>query len=186
MIEFANVNFSYENKPVLNNFNLNVADGQKVCLFGESGCGKSTIIDLAVGILKPDSGLVTAPNKCSVVFQNDRLLPWYSVIKNVTLPLKNAETDFAENLLCEMGLKEYINADISTLSGGMKRRVAIARALLYSGDVLFLDEAFNGIDEENKIKIIGLINRYFKNRSILMVSHIKQDAELMGPKIIEL
>ena len=186
MIELKNVSFNYGEKNILKNFNLTVQDGERVCISGPSGCGKSTVIGLAAGILSPDSGVINADSKKSVVFQNDRLLPWYSVYKNVCLPLRKEDRQTARSVLERIGLGGELHSRIDTLSGGMQRRTAIARAISYCGDILLLDEAFNGIDNANKMVIADIINEYFDKKSILMVSHLQSDAELLGAVIVKM
>lgn len=191
MTEFRNVCFSYGDNNVLNDFNLTVNDGQCVCLSGASGCGKTTALMLAAGLLTPDSGTVAGVGSPSVVFQEDRLLNGFSLKKNILLPIKRGNrsvTERALKLLCEVGLKGAEKKKVCELSGGMKRRAAIVRAVLFGGDMLILDEPFNGIDEENKHKTAAVIKREFleKGKPVLMVSHVPSDAELLNAEVIEM
>lgn len=191
MTEFRNVCFSYGDNEVLKGFDLTVHDGQCVCLSGPSGCGKTTALMLASGLLTPTSGTLTGSCRPSVVFQEDRLLSGFSLKKNILLPIKRVDrhvTEQAMKLLCEVGLEGAEKKKVCELSGGMKRRAAVVRAVLFGGDMLILDEPFNGIDEQNKRKTAAVIKREFleKGKAVLMVSHVPSDAELLGADVVEM
>lgn len=188
MIKLENVFFSYGDKPILENFNLIIKNGECVCLTGKSGCGKTTVTRLILGLETTKSGFIDAPQKISCVFQEDRLLPQLDLIKNVCLPLNKSSRPFAKKIINHLGLSGNEKKRISQLSGGMKRRVAIARAICYGGNLLILDEAFNGIDTQNKKIISEIIKQEFldKNRSVLMISHIPEDAALLNARTISM
>lgn len=182
MTELRNVGFSYGGRPILTNFNLRVPDGSCVCLSGPSGCGKTTVLKLVLGLLTPEAGEIISPKRPSVVFQEDRLLNGFSLKKNILLPLSKEHHNYALELLQEAGLGDELSKKVGNLSGGMKRRAAIVRAVAFGGDMLILDEPFNGIDPDNKAKMADMIKREFlsKGKSVLMVSHIEADAELLN------
>ena len=187
MIELKSVDFSYGESKILDSFNLTVNDGECVCLSGPSGCGKTTVLKLVMGLLKPDSGKISGVKRPSVVFQEDRLLNGFSLITNVLLPpLADGRKSVATELLKEANLGEAIYEKVRDLSGGMKRRAAIVRALCFEGDVLVLDEPFNGIDAENKRIMAEMIKREYlqKGKPVLMVSHIPSDAELLNARVV--
>ena len=186
MIELKNVSFSYGDRPILDDFSLTVKDGQCVCLKGPSGCGKTTVLRLVLGFIKPQTGTVSGAENPSVVFQEDRLLNGFSLKTNVLLPPLTAEQQSkAIELLKEAGLYSALGKKVRNLSGGMKRRAAIVRAIAFGGDILILDEPFNGIDSENKQRVAAMIKREFldKGKPVLMVSHIDGDAELLNAEI---
>lgn len=187
MIKLSNVDFSYGDKKILSNFSLTVQDGECICLSGQSGCGKTTVIRLIAGLEKPDGGKIFAEGKVSYVFQEDRLVPNLSILNNVLLCTGN-KRNFAISLFKEAGLEEVMNKKPDELSGGMKRRAAIIRAIAFGGDILLLDEPFNGLDEETKNTMARIIKREFteKNKPILMVSHISKDSEIMNARKIVL
>lgn len=188
MIEFKNVSFSYDKQEVLKDFNLTVNNGQCVCLKGPSGCGKTTVLRLAMGLTAPDSGEVSGSVLPSVVFQEDRLLNGMSLEKNIVLPpLTEEQQTNAAELIKEAGLYDVKGKKVRHLSGGMKRRTAIVRAIAFQGDVLILDEPFNGIDRENKLKMAKMIKREFldKGKPVLMVSHVDSDAEILNATIYD-
>ncbi len=188
MTELNNICFSYGDLQVLNNFNLSVKAGESVCLWGKSGCGKTTVLRLIMGLEKAQRGSITAPKKISCVFQEDRLIDSFTLEKNIKLPLKKEQYKKADKLIEEFGLSKFRETKVNELSGGMKRRAAIIRALSFEGDLLILDEAFNGIDAKNKEKIAKIIKREFLDRgkSVITVTHIANDAALLSARIIEM
>ena len=186
MIEVKNLSFSYGDKHLFNNFNLAVTDGECVCITGKSGCGKTTLLNIISGIEKAQEGTVNAPEKISYVFQNDRLVPHLSIIKNIELCIPKSKKAAALSLLKEAGLEKEKDCFPSELSGGMNRRAAIIRAVAFGGDAILLDEPFNGLDFSTKKTMIKIIRREFKDKSIIMVSHISEDAELMNARIINI
>lgn len=180
MINLKNISFSYGKTAVLKDFNLSVSPGQTVCLYGPSGCGKTTVLRLIAGLLVPDSGELTVEGKVSMVFQENRLIPHLSAKENIL-----AVTDRLEALRA-LGMGDFQDMKPADLSGGMARRVAIARAVSYGGDILLLDEPFNGLDMENKQLAAELIKKEYKNKIIVMVSHQDEDIALMGAQVIKL
>lgn len=188
MIKLDNVSFAYGDNKILDDFSLLVKDGECVCLSGASGCGKTTVTRIVLGLEKLQKGSAEVPKKISCVFQEDRLLSHLTLQKNIRLVLKEEQYEFADELLKKFGLFEYKDLPIYELSGGMKRRAAIVRAIAYGGDALILDEAFNGIDIENKEKISKIIKSEFldKGKSVLMITHISEDANLLSARIINM
>lgn len=173
MIKIENLSFSFDNKEIFSDFSLTLEDRKITAITGKSGSGKSTLINLICGILKPDKGrIINESSTVSVVFQEDRLLPWYSVKENVSIV---SDESTAEYWLGKVGLAESLNLKPSELSGGMKRRVALARALAYKSDTLILDEPFNGIDDETKTVLIRIIKEVSSERIILLVSHHQEE-----------
>ena len=186
MTELKNISFSYGEKQIINNFSLKVTANECVCLCGESGCGKTTVLKIIAGLLKPQSGSITNPKNVSYVFQEDRLIPHLSVLQNVTLFLPKDKKSFAKELISEAGLIEFINKKPDELSGGMKRRLSLVRAVAFGGNALLLDEPFNGLDTANKVLMANIINREFteKGKPVIMVSHVDEDIEILNAKKI--
>lgn len=185
MISFKNVHFSYGKKSVLTDFNLQINKGDRVALCGESGVGKTTVLRLIMGLEKAVKGTVVidGDKKITAVFQEDRLLPFKTVMQNLTL-FGNGES--AKKILSELGLLDVADKYPSALSGGMARRISIARALNSGGDIFIFDEPFNGIDEENVKLTAALIKHYTDNKTVVMVSHNKRDIELLGCRVIKM
>lgn len=189
MIQLHNINFSYGNCTIFKDLNLSFGEKGTTCIFGGSGSGKTTLLKLIMGLLPPDSGRIlgTQNLRFSAVFQEDRLLPFASVLSNLTLVTKRKEGEHKSMvLLNQLGLLGVAHSHPSSLSGGMKRRVAIARALLAEFDVLILDEPFAGLDHTTKQVVARCMLKEAGNRPIIMVSHSKEEAELMGATTIHL
>ncbi|MGL5078527.1 MAG: ABC transporter ATP-binding protein, partial [Waterburya sp.] len=151
---------------VLENVNLNVNQGEFICVIGHSGCGKSTLLNMVSGFATPTDGSVTVGGKTitepgpdrMVVFQNYALLPWESVFNNVYLAVDAVHPNKPEREkraivrehLAMVGLSEAEDKTPTQISGGMKQRVSIARALAIRPEVLILDEPFGALDAITK------------------------------------
>lgn len=189
MISVKSISFAYKNasgeseKPILSGFSLDLPENTVTAVMGESGSGKTTLAKLLIGLEKPDSGEITGLDglRVSAVFQEDRLLPWYSARKNIAAVLKGTKAENAaltDEILCEMELTASADKPIRELSGGMQRRVAIGRALAFGGDLLILDEPLKGLDPELQNRIVPRIKSRFS--TILLITHSGEEARLFG------
>ncbi len=185
MIKLKNISFSYGYKSVLNDFSLEINEGDRICLFGDSGSGKTTALRLILGLKKPQNGEIIKDGnpKPSVQFQEDRLIPFITVLENLTL--FGADANKSTEILITLGLKEYINSYPKDLSGGMARRVALARALAVDFDFLILDEPFTGLDNDNIEKCVNLINDILGVRPLILVTHSKSDMLALNCKLVK-
>ena len=183
MIIFKDVCFSYGDKQILKDFNLTIEDGERVCLFGESGKGKTTVLRLIMGLEKPDSGTVTVTGSISAVFQEDRLLPFKTVSENIGFVSGNENAD---DILSSLNLLSEKDVYPSALSGGMARRVSVARALSVKSDIFIFDEPFTGLDEKNISDAADIINETTKDKTVVCVLHERANAEKLGCKILEM
>ena len=94
-LTFLHVSKSFNGLPVLENFSYTFREGERYCLMGPSGCGKTTLLRLACGLTNPDAGTISGSmGKCAYVFQEDRLLPWYTVRQNIALVCRRKDADF--------------------------------------------------------------------------------------------
>lgn len=179
-MKISNLWFSYDNKVVFEDFSLETKEGI-TCLMGASGKGKTTLLKLVAGLLKPDRGTIDNGNKSvSFMFQEDRLLPWLTVRENVLLVTdKIKETD---ELLKELDIDG--NLKISELSGGMARRVALARCLLFDGEMLLMDEPFKGMDSKLIEKVAQIIIR--QNKTALITTHSLEEAKALNAEVVTL
>ena len=185
-IVLRDIEKSYDGKAVISGFSADISTGSAI--MGESGKGKTTLGRIIAGIERADSGSVDFSGKptFSVVFQDDRLFEDFSAIDNVALAApkgkdkREARAEAAE-LLSLMRIDESEqNKPVSTFSGGMKRRVALARALTKESDILLLDEPFKGLDTETRRVCAEIIRERAKERLLLLITHDKTEAELLG------
>ena len=176
MIRFDHVTFGYEaERPVLRELSLEIPEGGRVCLTGASGQGKTTALRLLLGLEQPQSGTVIRPEgtRFSVVFQEDRLLPWKTALED------------ARCWLTELGLGGSLDALPETLSGGMKRRAALARALAHPFDVLVLDEALTGLDDAAKARCLAAIDRAVgPQKTLVMACHDPAEAAALAARTV--
>ena len=178
MILLDNVSCAYDGKPVLQSLTLALPESGTVALTGPSGTGKTTLLKLIAGLITPVSGHVKglSGKRVSMVFQEDRLLPWRTALENVALFC--GDEALARETLVKLELLDALDKRPSALSGGMQRRVALARALCYGGDILLLDEPFKGLDDALNIRVAIQV----KGRFPLMVlaTHDMAEAGLLG------
>lgn len=181
MIKFENVSKIYGGKAIFDPVSFTLDDGSRTAIMGPSGCGKTTVLMMLAGLEKNDSGEIIGleDKRVSMVFQDDRLCENLSLYANIKIVAGNRKREITE--AAEMlGLGDSINKAASKLSGGMKRRAAILRAVLADFDVLLLDEPFNGLDAEAKRYTAEFIKAKLGGRTLLLVTHNPEDAELLG------
>ena len=186
-VSFEKVSKSFGEKSVLKELSFSIEKGQVVCIMGPSGCGKTTVVNLLLGLIKPDGGTVNTPEKVSVVFQEDRLFEEFSALSNVAAVVPKTESkDKCAALLKAMGLGDELKTPVAKLSGGMQRRVAITRALVTEADFFILDEPFKGLDENTKDEVIEFVREYLRGKTVLLITHQTDEAEKLGADIIQM
>ncbi|MBQ4612188.1 MAG: ATP-binding cassette domain-containing protein [Clostridia bacterium] len=183
-IAMHDIHFAYGDKVICDKLNWALPKTGVVCLWGASGCGKTTLLRLLVGLEKAQSGTVDAPSAVSMVFQEDRLLPWKTVWENASLACADAVR--VATLLETVGLADHRDRYPNELSGGQQRRVALVRALAAESELLLLDEPFNGLDEQAQKTVLPLIKAVAATRPVVLVTHIAAQAEALGAAVIEL
>ncbi|HHX11471.1 MAG TPA: ABC transporter ATP-binding protein [Clostridiales bacterium] len=182
-IKLLHINKQFDNKPVLKDLSLTFPEGHISCLMGSSGIGKTTLINLIMGLEEPDSGEITGLEDkiISPVFQEDRLIEHWDALNNIKLVCpKDVSNKFIEDELSKVGLYEDRIKAVISLSGGMRRRVVLLRALLSNGNLIILDEPFKGLDDELKIKVLEYVKKKTKGKTVIVVTHDIKDAELLG------
>jgi ABC-type nitrate/sulfonate/bicarbonate transport system ATPase subunit len=188
MITIEALRFAYGGKPVFDGLSLSL--GHITCITGPSGCGKTTLLRLIAGLLKPRSGTITGvPDRVSMVFQEDRLLPWRTAFENVADVLPPDEAHKAGDWLRQAELSELSDSYPDSMSGGQKRRVALARALAYGkisagGSLLVLDEPFKGFDPELTRRMAALI--LSQGIPVIASLHAPEEMERLGGDIVRL
>lgn len=179
MIKFSNLSKSFGENLVIDNLSFELPNCGIVTVTGPSGKGKTTLLNILAGILKPDSGeIIGDHSSLSYSFQDDRLLPWLSARKNIEIVLPKEMQSKAETVsfwLDSVELSEFADYLPDKLSGGMRQRVSLARALAYPSDVILLDEPFAALDESLHQKMYDIIKEEAKKRLIIMVTHDKED-----------
>ena len=172
----ANVTVRYGDKRVLNNVTLAVPQGGVTWLSGPSGVGKTTLLRVLAGLVKPETGAVTLPGRGVMLFQEDRLFPRLSALDQVLSVLPRQRRGEAAKWLELVGLSDAANLAPEKLSGGMARRVALARALAVEGEVYLLDEPFAGVDLERSQRILTRLCDL--GRTVVVTGHENQLAGL--------
>lgn len=187
MIRFDNVAFSYENTKVFEGLSLEIPETGITALVAPSGRGKTTLLRLIAGLEKPSAGKISGlPNRVSYVFQEQRLLPWYSAMDNIKAVLSDVSEDEILGEFSDLGLEvAALCKRPDELSGGQRQRVCIVRALLAEGEAVLLDEPFSGLDAENRNKVLEKLKAVSKTKPVILVSHIAGDVD-KSDKIIEL
>ena len=177
---------TYGKNVVLENFSLNLKENTITCITGESGCGKTTLLNLIAGIIRPDAGSVQlGSEKVSYLFQEPRLLPWRTVLENVAIPLKN-DTQKAKKFLELVGLKDVLNKYPNELSGGMSQRVAMARAFSFPSEILLMDEPFQNLDVKLRSSLLEAFLKLWEEnqKTVLWVTHDITEACLAADLVL--
>jgi len=203
MLRVANLTYTYKEnlRQITYDFSCSVKRGEIIAIMGESGCGKSTFLDLLAGFLTPVSGSVVFENQhledipteekpLTILFQNYNVFEHLSVLKNVLLGInsKNKDISKAKKILSEVGLVGFEENIVSSLSGGQIQRVALARSLVRETPILLLDEPFNGLDLDTRIKMLHLVKSITNEKKLctIMVTHDLHDCELIADKIYKI
>ncbi|MDR3361801.1 MAG: ATP-binding cassette domain-containing protein [Desulfovibrio sp.] len=193
-VEIRNLGKSYAGRMVLDNLNFSMRPGEFVSVVGRSGCGKSTLLRHMAGLEIPDSGEVIVDGEkrtdlssnTRVMFQEDRLLPWKTVLDNVGLGLSGDWASLAGSSLADVGLGERGRDWPGVLSGGQKQRVALARALAHAPRLMLLDEPMGALDALTRIEMQRLIERLWLERrfTALLVTHDVSEAITLADRVI--
>lgn len=208
-IEVNNISFSYagDSRLILKDLNMNIEEGDFVCLLGQSGCGKSTLLRLLGGLEHPNSGNLICNGQeikgagldRSIVFQDYGLFPWKSTGENIRLALRKKYPKKSKRELKEIVCKNLENVGLSRdiynkypkeLSGGMQQRSAIARSFSIDAPILLMDEPFGALDAVTRAKLQNLLIELWgkdeKRKTVIFVTHDVDEALLLANKIFVL
>ena len=206
-IVFENVSYSYvdsnETYLALEDINLEIADGEFVCLVGHSGCGKSTMLNLIAGLTMPTQGRILIAGKPvegpgpdrSIVFQNYSLFPWQTAVKNVMFAIQQTNEGVpkdeiearARALLDQVGVGDAADRYPFQLSGGMRQRVAIARALAIDAPTMLLDEPFGALDPMIRRRLQDMLLDLWEGsccKTAVFVTHDIDEALILADRIV--
>ena len=190
-----------ERLTALETVDLDIRRNEFVCLLGPSGCGKSTLLNIIGGLLEPSTGEVLvngrgvagpSPKDVAFVFQENTLLPWYTILQNMHVALefqgvpKEQRDERARTALEAVGMSEFAGHYPQQLSVGMKQRIAMARGLSLQTDIVLMDEPFAALDEQTRMvlgeDLSGLLEQ--TNKTIVFVTHSLAEAVFLADRIV--
>lgn len=206
MIQASGVSVTYQTDagmhPALEDIDLNVTEGTSCVLIGPTGCGKTSLLHLLSGLLKPTTGTVTVAGKSllgnrretSLILQQQGLFPWKNAYANAVLGLtvrgtpRQERLTTARSLMEDLGIWDVKDSYPSQLSGGQKQRVAIARSLATSPDLLLMDEPFSALDAMTREALQNLLLKIWNQHkfTFVMVTHSIEEAVFLGSRVLVL
>ncbi len=202
ILEFRGIDHRYRSKEseihALSGIDLKVSEGEFLCIVGSSGCGKTSLLHMAAGLLQPESGevlfrgkTITGPGRDrAVVFQESTLMPWLNVEENILLAMdssqKNDQKEAVANALETVGLRGFDHAMPHELSGGMKQKVSIARSLVMNSPILLMDEPFSSLDEQTRARLNReMITIWEKSqKTVIFITHSIREALTLGSRVV--
>lgn len=202
-LEVKGVTKKYRDKYALNNISFDVYDGEFLSVLGSSGCGKTTLLRILVGLLNPDEGklikdgvdithLRPSERSMGLVFQNYALFENMTVLENVEYAIKikpefkGKSREIAIDLIKKVGLEDHANKRPYSLSGGQQQRVAMARTLALNPEIILLDEPMSALDVDTRLhlrKEIKMIQKEF-GTTMIYITHDQEEAFAMGDRIM--
>jgi len=196
-IDVRNVSQTYHDGrsalKALDGVSLSVAEGEFVCLLGASGCGKTTLLNLIVGLYHLKSGTIdVGGRRVALMFQEPALFPWLTVERNIDLAMrfrgiaKDHRAERIAELLTLVHLEGFGDRRPHELSGGMRQRVALARALAQEADVLLMDEPFGALDAMTRDVLHDEFERIWRTTglTVLFVTHNVREAVRLGDRVL--
>ncbi|HEY2329217.1 MAG TPA: ABC transporter ATP-binding protein [Verrucomicrobiae bacterium] len=203
-LELKNVSKGFGGAPVLKDINLSVEKGEFVAIVGFSGAGKTTLINLITGLLKPDAGeaklndlAITGPGPDrGIVFQNYSLLPWLTVFENILLAVEAVNPNWSEakrkehveKFIALVNLIPALDKKPRELSGGMRQRVSVARALAMDPQILLLDEPLSALDALTRATLQDEVSRIWSEdkKTVVMITNDPDEGIYLADRIIPL
>ena len=202
-LKITNLNYKIENKTILKNLNLSIAEGEFVAIMGPSGCGKTTLLRIISGLAKQTSGVISVNNQIladennfiepearnlGLVVQEKVLFPHLNVKDNIIFGLKTKAMDSVNKIVDQFKIIKLLDHYPHQLSGGEAQRVALTRTLVTAPKLLLLDEPFNGLDEKLKKDIYPDLQELLKqnNTTTIMVSHNTEEVQELSDRSYQL
>ena len=192
-LELINISFSYnENENILNDLNFKIKKGEKICLLGASGTGKTTLVEIISGLLRQNKGKITLDRVKDFAFNKnildimyvpqDLLLIDGSIAQNISFSNDKIDYEKLNRAIKLADLEDYVNklrdkenslvGELGNkLSGGQKQRIGLARCFYDNPDFIILDEALNAIDEKTRTKILENIFSFFSKKTMIFITH---------------
>jgi NitT/TauT family transport system ATP-binding protein len=204
-ISFSDVSVAFPEKGgalyiAVRNANLDIADGEFVALVGPTGCGKSTILNVAAGLIGPTSGRMTVfgealsglNRRAGYLFQADALMPWKTAVENVAIGLEvrgagsHVSRQEARSWLSKMGLSHFLHRYPHQLSGGQKKRVALAQVLILKPKILLMDEPFGPLDAQTRALMSDLLLQLWTSdrKAVIFVTHDLDEAISLADRVV--
>jgi ABC-type nitrate/sulfonate/bicarbonate transport system, ATPase component len=185
MLEFASASKSFDGKTVVRSATLSLRAGEILCLTGPSGIGKTTLLELAAGVTKPDAGRVSRTVKASLMFQDDVLIPWQTAEEAITYILPDAMPERERLERAALWLETFeLEGGIypAAMSGGMRRRLSLARTFAAERPLVLLDEPFAFLDTERCRLVMAAIVRHVRNGgTVMLTSHTTEPLDVSEP-----
>ena len=202
-LKITNLNYKIENKTILKNLNLSIAEGEFVAIMGPSGCGKTSLLRIISGLAKQTSGVISVNNQIladennfiepearnlGLVVQEKVLFPHLNVKNNIMFGLKTKAMDSVNKMVDQFKINKLLDHYPHQLSGGEAQRVALTRTLVTAPKLLLLDEPFNGLDEKLKKDIYPDLQELLKqnNTTTIMVSHNTEEVQELSDRSYQL
>lgn len=187
MLKAVDICKKFGDNVILDNFSREFAERKITAVLGRSGVGKTTLLNILMGLAPPDSGVVVREGKISALFQEDRLCENLTAGANIRLVTgkRLSKTRIAEELAAA-GLEGCENKPAHELSGGMKRRVSMLRALLAEYDILFADEPFKGLDEDTKRSVMKYFKEKTAGKTVIFITHDNEECDALADEVIML
>lgn len=201
MIEIRHLYKSFADKQLFSDLNLTIQDGEFVVFWGESGCGKTTLLNMIGSLEKIDSGEILVDhkdifnrknqqgylkNEVGFLFQNFALIESKSVRENLNMVKKQIRSEYTvEQALEYVGLSDVIDKQVYKLSGGEQQRVALARLMIKKCTIILADEPTGSLDPKNADKVMELLKSFNKmGKTIILVTHVEQYKQMGSREII--
>ncbi len=204
LLSVKNIKLCYQTvrgeTPAIEDVSFDVKQGEFVSIVGPSGCGKSTLLSCIAGLTEVTAGSIELNGKAvtgvspnmGYMLQNDNLLPWRTIYKNVLLGLEiqkkltEENMDYARQLLKKYDLWDFKDSYPAALSGGMRQRAALIRTLAVKPDILLLDEAFSALDSQTRLSVSRDVYHILRkeNKTMVMVTHDIAEAVSVSDRVV--